>query len=279
MGGSAVGFLHSKTTGIILSECEFFDFIRGIEIIPYGPTDIWNTCDRVLIERCRFSGDMGGYPIHFGGEPSRLAATNVDVKNCIIIGPNKWFLHNSGGSADQIVLYGVKHFSVTGNVSNNGGDGGIVIQNSKYGIVSGNKCEGNFGPGIIISPGDFINVNGNACSNNCRRRGEKVGSIGVDGCPITSGETSIGAVGGISYPAGIWVQGSQILITNNLCFDNTRPSSPALQNYGLAIYPGSKNIVVGPNFFYGTSISGSGGDIYPHFLLCHTENSRILENT
>ena len=109
--------------------------------------------------------------------------------------------------------------------------GGLLFKILRTWIVSGNKCEGNFAPGIIISPGDFINVNGNACSNNCRRIGEKVGSIGVDGCPITSDETSIGEVGDISRPAGIWVQGSQILITNNLCFDNTRPSSSVLQTY------------------------------------------------
>ena len=140
IGGYAVGFNNSNTTGIIISECEFVDFVKGIEIFPAPATlsDLWNTCDRVLIERCRFSGDMKTYPIHFGGGPSkkgdfRLAATNVDVKNCIILGPNKWYLHNSGGSADQIALYGVKHFSVTGNVSINGGDGGIVIQDSNTG--------------------------------------------------------------------------------------------------------------------------------------------------
>jgi parallel beta-helix repeat protein len=78
-----------------------------------------------------------------------------------------WFWRD--GSADQIALYGVKHFSVTGNVSINGGDGGIVIENCQYGTISGNSCEGNFGPGIIIDAASFININGNVCINNCRR--------------------------------------------------------------------------------------------------------------
>ena len=97
---------------------------------------------------------MHNYPIHFGGGPSnkydfRFAATYVTVKDCIVRGPEKWFLYHNG-SADQIALYGVKYFTVTGNISNGGGDGGIVIQDCRSGMVSRNKCERNFGPGIII---------------------------------------------------------------------------------------------------------------------------------
>ena len=120
-----------------------------------------------------------------------MAATNVDINNCVVIGPDQWYYHGCGGTADQIGVYGVQNFSVIGNVSNNGGDYGIVCVDCQNGIVSGNTCTGNFGPGISHFP-QYGNVNitvvGNTVGNNCRRSTISVTSPSCDGKTPTPGE-------------------------------------------------------------------------------------------
>ena len=137
VGGFAIGFRNSDTRYIKITNCKFINCYSGIKIFPDPDKGMWNVCDHVLIERCHFEGDeMHNYPIQFGGGKShkfdfRFAATHVTVKDCTVLGPSKWYHPVPNGSADQIALYGVKHFAVTGNISNDGGDGGIVIQDCR----------------------------------------------------------------------------------------------------------------------------------------------------
>ena len=208
-------------------------------------------------------------PIHFGGgsfhnpklarKPDfRLAASHVTVKGCTVTGPDRWWWeYTNRGSADQIALYGVDHFTVTGNVSNQGGDGGIVIEESQHGTITGNSCNENFGPGINIQSSSFINVNGNACMKNCRRILLPVKRCGDEGKKF------------MLSPAGIMLSGgSDFLIINNICWDNTLPATKATQLYGLTIFKGTENITVGSdivasNLFIGVPDSGpGGGDIF-----------------
>ena len=102
----------------------------------------------------------------------------MTVTRCEVVGPDRWWWQVPKGSADQIALYNVEHFSVTDNISRNGGDCGVIIQDGRYGTVSGNTCIGNFGPGICITTPDpcFIHVNGNVSNNNCRRYKLKIGT-------------------------------------------------------------------------------------------------------
>ena len=268
VGGFAIGFRNSDTRYIKITNCKFINCYSGIKIFPDPDKGTWNVCDHVLIERCHFEGDeMHNYPIQFGGGKShkfdfRFAATHVTVKDCIMLGPSKWYHPVPNGSANQIALYGVKYFAVTGNISNDGGDGGIVIQDCQYGMVSRNKCERNFGPGIIIS-GAFINLNGNACINNCRR-------IELhDPDPRRWIRPQ---------PAGIMLLGNDILVTNNLCFDDMSLSIHAKQVYGLALTSLCRNVIVGSekagsNFFIDNvpspapkDIFYEGGSVHEEFL-------------
>ncbi len=273
-GGTCIAFDNTSTNDIRITDCKFIDCLDGIQIypnskLPEGEVELvtWNTCDQVLVERCHFSGKMRN-PIKCAGgsfknpklkrKPDiRLAATHVTVKGCTVVGPARWWWdYVSKGSADQIALYGVDHFTVTGNVSNKGGDGGIVIQESQHGTIAGNTCCENFGPGIYILSVDrsssFINVNGNNCIKNCRRATLPV-RCGDEGKRI------------INHPAGIMLSGcNDVLITNNLCYDIALPRTKATQLYGLSISDSTKNVaigsnIIGSNLLLGVPDSGRGG--------------------
>ena len=143
----------------------------------------------------------------------------MTVKGCVIVGPDKWFLYE-GGSADQIALHNVEHFSLTDNVSTNGGDSGINVEYSRYGTVSGNVCVGNFGPGINIGNGPgpkigivypcFIHVNANVCINNCRRIKLR----------MALWERAVNP-----RPGEIIIVSKDVLITNNQCCDSNVESN------------------------------------------------------
>jgi parallel beta-helix repeat protein len=252
-GGVSIGF--RGTSDIKISDCKFIDCLTNIEVGPYIQGSTVQSCNRITIERCQFSGEMG-YPIHFTGERDRLAATNVTIKECKVTGPDRaWIDCNKKGSSDQIALYGVDYFSITGNVSIKGGDGGIVIQECEHGIMSGNICNQNYGPGIIIEKGNFINIDANTCIKNCRRIKSEV----VCG---KEGDKTVTPV-----PGGIAVCGHDILISNNICCDDTVPSTDATQMYGLVISKFCKNIILGSstagsNFFASGLDPTSGGDIF-----------------
>ena len=174
----------------------------------------------------------------------------MTVRGCVVVGPDKWWWLEDG-SADYIALHNVEHFSVTDNISTNGGDSGITIENSRYGAVAGNACIGNFGPGININNANFIHINGNVCINNCRRIKLK---IGTEGQRIVT-----------PRPGGILIFGQDILITNNQCCDSIVPSTKATQLYGLVIHPFSKNIIIGSNAICSNFLIGppeGGGDIF-----------------
>ena len=144
----SIYFLDTITTNIKIKDCKFIDCVESITV--YNINHKKNTCDQVLIEGCSFSGKYHGYPIHFGSDQKGVAATHVTVRGCVVVGPDKWWWLEDG-SADHIALHNVEHFSVTDNISTNGGDSGITIENSRYGAVAGNACIGNFGPGININ--------------------------------------------------------------------------------------------------------------------------------
>lgn len=244
-------FLDSSTTDIKITDCKFTDCFNSIEIMNGIRDTRYDTCDKIQIERCKFSGQMN-YPIHFGSveqivETKKIrgiAATHVTVRGCEIHGINKWW--HLKGSADQIALYDVEHFSVTDNISSNGGDGGIIIERGKYGTISGNTCNQNFGPGINISnnpnnASSNIHIDKNICINNYRR-------------------LSIDTRDNPEQPAGgIMIYGKDCLITNNRCSD---PTPNATQKYGLSIHDVSSNITIGSDTVYPNVLSGPKGDIY-----------------
>ena len=174
-------FYNTTATNLKITDCKFIDCYDSIAVLNDSEEYMYKTCDIVLIDNCTFSGNKMNYPIHFGGfvkvatlaegRKVGLAATHVTVKGCEVVGFDRWWWQVPRGSADQIALYNVEHFSVTDNISRNGGDCGVIIQDGLHGTISGNTCIGNFGPGICITTPDpcFIHVNGNVSKNNCRR--------------------------------------------------------------------------------------------------------------
>jgi hypothetical protein len=62
-------------------------------------------------------------------------------------------------------------------------------------------------------------------------------------------------------PAGIGLVGNEILITNNLCIDDSYPNTET-QTYGLAESSLCKNVVVGSNFFINNVPSSEARDIF-----------------
>lgn len=251
-------FLDTNTIDVKITDCKFTDCHDSIVVMNRVKESKYNTCDKVLIERCNFSGQMN-YPIHFGNiaetvggiEIRGIAATHVTVRGCVIHGADRWF--HQKGSADQIALYDVEHFNVTGNTSKNGGDGGVIIERGKFGTISGNTCNENFGPGINISNDpkntSNIHIDKNVCISNCRR-------LNLDVNDQLRSKRNFSPKG----PAGgIMIYGKECLITNNHCSD---PTSAATQEYGLSIHDDSTNITIGSDAVYPNLFNGPKGDIH-----------------
>lgn len=101
----------------------------------------------------------------------------VRVNFNTVIGPGtSWTAPSNWGTADQISLHRCEDFEVIGNISRDGGDGGLTVsQQCQRGVVANNVCLNNDAVGIFLGSSTTtflrrIAVIGNTCVNNGQNR-------------------------------------------------------------------------------------------------------------
>lgn len=238
-GVQTSGTNQNDVTDVEISFCEVLNWadygLRAFSSASAAPSNI-----RFLynyIHDCQLDGNPRTPISLLGLSTSKLRELQV-IGNRVVGSDTPYITAGTtnGATTDQIVLQHAEEVTVQGNISIDGGDGGIsVTQSSGDVVVTGNITRNNDSFGIHVgtagSASSRVVVGNNLCVDNGQNRNADTGVSSLVGIRVNTS--------------------SRVSIAGNVCADS---QGTPTQQHGLTLLD-TTDCVVGPNVLVGNAVS------------------------